>query len=182
MNLRQSADERVAQFGGALNAALAGSAGLVGVEVRAQDGVGELGACAAIIHVSLRSLNLEFVQDTSQLGDLFLVQVKFVRKKAQRAAHAPTAADSRRSFGWVAAVVAVARHRTSSPITGLAMSVGIRLIVVKAGMTSEVAHGAPGKVAHDFLLLAEAFRSRRGLMAWALCLTLIRILCGSTAL
>ena len=49
-------------------------------------------------------------------------------------------------------------------LAGVAMPMGLGLIVVKEVVTWEMAPGAPGRVAHVFLLLAEAFRSRRGLL------------------
>ncbi len=64
-----------------MDAALAGGAGLAGVEVRAQDGIGKLGAGAAVVHVGLGPLDLELVQDAGQLGDLFLIEVELVREK-----------------------------------------------------------------------------------------------------
>jgi hypothetical protein len=48
---------------------------------------------------------------------------------------------------------------------------------MEIGVTARL---APVGVAHDFLLLAEAFRSRRGHSAWAPCHTLVVMLCGKS--
>src|SRR5262245_49913534 len=69
-------------------------------------------------------------------------------EKAQRPPYAPAAAAFRLSFR-IAAVMAVARHGSLSPITAAASPVVNRLIVMKEVMTSEVAHGAPRIAAHD---------------------------------
>ena len=82
MNPGQSPNERIAQFGGALNAALAGSSGPVRVEAGAKEGVGELRAGSTIIHFGLRPLCFKLVQDAGQLTYLFLIQVELVREKA----------------------------------------------------------------------------------------------------
>src|SRR5262249_2101907 len=130
MDRRQGAREGVTQLGGALHAALAGSTGLAGVKGRAQDRVGELRPRAAVVHLGLRPLDLEFIEDAGQFGDLLLVQIELVRQEPQRAAHAP-AAEARLPFERVAPLVAVARHRRSSPITAVARAVVFRLAVVE---------------------------------------------------
>jgi hypothetical protein len=51
----------------------------------------------------------------------------------------------------------------------------MRLPMVKVKLMLRAAHTAPKEMAHHrFLLLAEAIRSRRGLLAWALYLTLMK--------
>jgi len=57
-------------------------------------------------------------------------------------------------------------------ITSVAMRGVIRLVVER--LTLRAAHTAPEEVAHDGLLLAEAVRSRRGILAWAPYLTLLK--------
>jgi hypothetical protein len=153
-----------------MHAALAGRAGLAGIEVRARQSVSELAAGAAIIHFRLGSFNLELVQNAGQVGYLLLVQIQLVGQEAQRPANAPAAAESRLSFEWVVAV----RHRTSSGATAVAVLVVMGMLVEE--VVTEVAQAAPGTVAHVSLLLAGAIRSRRGLTAWAKCLTLTGIL------
>jgi hypothetical protein len=63
-------------------------------------------------------------------------------------------------------------HGCFSPITVVARPVVIRLPMVKVKLMLRAAHAAPKEVAHESLLLAEAIRSRRGLLAWAPYLTL----------
>jgi hypothetical protein len=63
-------------------------------------------------------------------------------------------------------------HKETSPITAVAMLRVIGVLEAKIEIAVLVALAAPREVAHDFLLLAEADRSRRGMLAWALCLTL----------
>jgi hypothetical protein len=65
-------------------------------------------------------------------------------------------------------------HGSLSPITAIAMPVVIRLPVVKEKLMLRAAHSAPKEVAHGSLLFAEAIRSRRGLLAWAPYLTLMK--------
>src|SRR5262249_40054088 len=67
-----------AQLGGALDAALAGSAGLVGIEALPRDGIGKLGPRPAVVHFCLGPFNLEFVEDAGELADLLLIQVELV--------------------------------------------------------------------------------------------------------
>jgi hypothetical protein len=80
-------------------------------------------------------------------------------------------------------MVLMVRHETLSPATTVVMSevhivfVEIRLIGRVNGIKSGVmARLAPAGVAHVFLLLAEAIRSRRGQSAWAPCHTLMAII------
>jgi hypothetical protein len=65
-------------------------------------------------------------------------------------------------------------HGGLSPITVVARPVVIRLPMVMEKLMLRTAHGAPKEVAHGSLLLAEAIRSRRGLLAWAPYLTLMK--------
>jgi hypothetical protein len=65
-----------------------------------------------------------------------------------------------------------------SALLTLILLVVFRSIGRVKGMTIGVmARLAPSGVAHDFLLLAEALRSRRGHFAWATCHTLIEMVC-----
>jgi hypothetical protein len=79
----KGAGERFAQPRSALDAALAGTSSLGGVERLTGYGVRILRERSAVIDVGLGSLGLEVVQDPDQRRDLFLVQVEFVGEKSQ---------------------------------------------------------------------------------------------------
>jgi len=65
-----------------------------------------------------------------------------------------------------------------SAVLMLILLVVFRSIGRVKGITIGVmARLAPVGVAHGFLLLAEAFRSRRGHFAWATCHTLVEMIC-----
>src|SRR5262249_32904376 len=140
------ANERIAHLARALDAALPGGPRLGGVEVGPGDGVGELGTGAPIIDLRLGSFNLEFVENAGQFRHLLLVELQLVRQKAQRSAHAPSAAAFPLALGRIA-VTAVATHESSSPLSGIAMP---RLIVLREVVSSQVAPYAPGEMAHGW--------------------------------
>src|SRR5262249_44703440 len=138
----QAARQRVAQFGSALDAAFPGSTGLGSVKGPAQECVGVLGPCAAIVHVGLRPLDLQLIEDAGQLGNLLVLQLELVRQESQRATEDTAAAEARLPFERVALKMAVARHRASSPITASAVAVVLRLAVLGKVMT-QMALDAP---------------------------------------
>jgi hypothetical protein len=142
MDRGQGARERVTQLGGALDAALAGSSGFVGVEGFTPDCIGELRSRTPVVHFGLRAFDLEFIEDAGEFGDLLLVQIELVGQKTQWAANAPAAAEARLSFKRVASLVAVARHERSSPITAVAMAVVFRMTGMEKVLT-QVASCAP---------------------------------------
>src|SRR5437016_1844438 len=77
----------------------------------------------------------------------------------------------------------VVGHVTPSALTPIATSGALIVLVLlqpivtgKEGKGLEMTLLASGGMTHDWLLLARAIRSRRGLGAWAPCRTLVRIL------
>src|SRR5262249_46199787 len=94
VNGAEGGNQSPAQFGSAVDAAVAGSAGLARVEGLPRDGIGELGPRPPVVHLGLGPFDLEVVKDAGQLADLLVIQVELVREKAERTPDAPAASEA----------------------------------------------------------------------------------------
>src|SRR5207302_9720196 len=122
------------------------------------ESVGERGHRAPVVHGRLGTLGLQLVEDLRQLRDLLFAQVQLVREEPERPADAERAAAE--------VIPGTAAPRTCLP-TAFA---GVRAFAA-AALPARVLPPPHHAWVHRFLQLAGACRSRRGLQAWAPCLT-----------
>ncbi len=163
MNLAERLQNRVSQLFGALHPAVPRGLGLGRVEGLAAERVGEFGESAAAIDRGLGPLGLQLVENAGQRGHLLLIQFQPVGQEPERPAHAEP------SFKFVVTMTVAVAHEIAS-VPAAAAAVGptdmMGMGVCMAGETP-----APMTGSHRHLLLAGAKRARRGIVAWAKCLT-----------
>src|SRR4029453_10963346 len=127
--------------------------------------IGQRGHGAARIHLGLRALGLERIQDPGQLTDLVLVEAELEGEKAQR----PSDAELR-ALSWRRMLFPPAAPGRRLPALATAPAAAAR---VRPAIRFPPAAPPPGHRAwiHRVLLSRGRSRSRRGLLAWASCLT-----------
>ncbi len=108
----QRLDHRVAQALGALHPQIAAFLRARLVELLEAQRVRERGHRAAVVHRGLGALRLQLVEDLGELRHLLFAEVQLVGEKAQRPAHAESAAAE--------LVACAAAPRTGLPARGIA--------------------------------------------------------------
>jgi len=127
VDLPERADQRFTQAARARDAPFTGSGSLRGVKRVAGHGVREVGQRAAIVDFRLCSLSLEVVQNSSELGDLGLVQIKLVGQETKRSSDS----QSGPTLGPIPVVMVVmVWQETPSHLTTVVMSVVLMRLVM----------------------------------------------------